>query len=36
MLAEEFISTVSKGLRSLPINVDDQRRMSRVAVPDHE
>lgn len=36
MLAEELIDTVGKGLRILPIDVDDQRRMFLVAVLNHE
>jgi hypothetical protein len=36
VLAEELINTVGKGLRILPINVDDQRRTLLVAVLNHE
>ncbi|MDT3437418.1 hypothetical protein [Haloarcula sp. 1CSR25-25] len=36
MLAEEPINTVGKGLRILPIDVDDQRRTLLVAVLNHE
>ena len=36
VLAEELINTVRKGLRILPIHVDDQRRTLLVAVFNHE
>jgi hypothetical protein len=36
VLAEELINTVGKGLRILPIDVDDQRRMFLATVLNHE
>ncbi len=36
VFAEELIDTVGKGLRILPINVDDQRRTLLIAVLNHE
>jgi hypothetical protein len=32
VLAEELINTISKGIRILSIDVNDQRRMLRVAI----